>query len=216
MDKEESQTEGLGEMQRDLETVKSDKDPPHDDFKSSIAADGTDRKHTTDVNDTPDDVSNESIEEENKNEDVGCLKKMENEEDDSFKDEQSISHSEDKVILFDPQTYLGEMELKNENRLDLSTKRNECTSSCIKKRNLIALLSFFGFFNVYCLRVDLSITLVAMTNPHVRMTLLGEEYMVRAYSFLYNKCDNSIQYNITTGNSVTIDVTLILALHFKS
>ena len=93
-------------------------------------------------------------------------------------DERGTSHSEDKIVLFDPQSYIHEMELNSENKFDVSTNKNECSPSCIQKRNLIALLSFFGFFNVYCLRVDLSITLVAMTNKHIRMNLLGEEYMV--------------------------------------
>ena len=49
---------------------------------------------------------------------------------------------------------------------------------CISKRYVVAILSFFGFFNVYCLRVDLSIAIVAMTNNHTRLTLKGEEYEV--------------------------------------
>ena len=88
------------------------------------------------------------------------------------------SHSEDKVILFDPNSYMREMQLTDESNDRTLQKRHDCTKTCMQKRNLIALLSFFGFFNVYCLRVDLSITLVAMTNPHTRITLNGDEYIV--------------------------------------
>ena len=90
------------------------------------------------------------------------------------------SHSEDKVILFDPNSCVREMQLKEGSDGRALQNRRDCTTTCMQKRNLIALLSFFGFFNVYCLRVDLSITLVAMTNPHTRITLNGDEYMVSA------------------------------------
>ena len=90
----------------------------------------------------------------------------------------SKSHSEDKVILFESSTYMREMQLIDENKDRTSKSKSENLTRCMQKRNLIALLSFFGFFNVYCLRVDLSITLVAMTNPHTRINLLGEEFVV--------------------------------------
>ena len=94
-------------------------------------------------------------------------------------------HSEDEVILFDPQLYMREMQLVNESEVGTHKRKTECKRTCMKKRNLIALLSFFGFFNVYCLRVDLSITLVAMTNTHTRINLKGEEYIV-SFVFQWN------------------------------
>jgi len=51
---------------------------------------------------------------------------------------------------------------------------------CMPKRYVLAILSFFGFFNVYCLRVDLSVALVAMTNNHTRVRFNGSEYWVAA------------------------------------
>ena len=48
----------------------------------------------------------------------------------------------------------------------------------MSKRYVLAILSFFGFFNVYCLRVDLSVALVAMTNNHTRVHSDGSEYWV--------------------------------------
>ena len=97
----------------------------------------------------------------------------------------TASHSEDKPILFDPVSFMHEMQIPDSDRTKeeyLVEDKKNCT--CMQKRNLIALLSFFGFFNVYCLRVDLSITLVAMTNPHTRVTLMGEEWTVSG-NFLY-------------------------------
>lgn len=52
------------------------------------------------------------------------------------------------------------------------------TCRCIPKRYVLAIMSFFGFFNVYCLRVDLSVALVAMTSNHTRMNSDGTEYLV--------------------------------------
>lgn len=52
------------------------------------------------------------------------------------------------------------------------------TCRCLPKRYVLALLSFMGFFNVYCLRVDLSVTLVAMTTNYTRVRANGSEYTV--------------------------------------
>ena len=54
---------------------------------------------------------------------------------------------------------------------------------CMPKRYVLAILSFFGFFNVYCLRVDLSVALVAMTSNHTRVKYDGSEYWVRILVF---------------------------------
>ena len=59
---------------------------------------------------------------------------------------------------------------------DLRTQVGQC--GCMSKRYVLAILSFFGFFNVYCLRVDLSVALVAMTNNHTRVMFNGTEYWV--------------------------------------
>eukprot|EP00112_Aurelia_sp_Birch-Aquarium-sp1_P008847 Seg1986.2 transcript_id=Seg1986.2/GoldUCD/mRNA.D3Y31 product="Vesicular glutamate transporter 1" protein_id=Seg1986.2/GoldUCD/D3Y31 len=89
----------------------------------------------------------------------------------------TASHSEDKAILFDPVSYMHEMQIPDSERTkEEYTVEDKKSCTCMQKRHLIALLSFFGFFNVYCLRVDLSITLVAMTNRHTRVTLMGEEW----------------------------------------
>ena len=116
----------------------------------------------------------ENIESERMN--LGAVAKVEsNELEDG---QQSTSHSEDKVILFDPVSHVHEMQLKATDQHSTEMPFKKKCSTCMHKRNLIALLSFFGFFIVYCLRVDLSITLVAMTNQHTRITLMGDEWMV--------------------------------------
>lgn len=49
---------------------------------------------------------------------------------------------------------------------------------CMPKRYVLTILSFLGFFNVYCLRVDLSVALVAMTTNHTKIRFDGTEYKV--------------------------------------
>ncbi|KAK6960294.1 sialin [Biomphalaria glabrata] len=43
-------------------------------------------------------------------------------------------------------------------------KKDEEGSQCIAARHVLAIMAFLGFVNVYCLRVDLSVALVAMVN----------------------------------------------------
>ncbi|KAK7475888.1 hypothetical protein BaRGS_00032856 [Batillaria attramentaria] len=56
--------------------------------------------------------------------------------------------------------------VKGERDLLIPAKEDEGSGSCtfIKARHSLALLAFLGFFNVYCLRVNLSVALVAMVN----------------------------------------------------
>ena len=48
----------------------------------------------------------------------------------------------------------------------------------IKRRFVVAILAFFGFVNVYMLRVNLSIAVVAMTSNKTRMLRNGTEVNV--------------------------------------
>ena len=52
----------------------------------------------------------------------------------------------------------------------------------IKRRFVVAILAFFGFVNVYMLRVNLSIAVVAMTSNKTRMLRNGTEVNV---SFIF-------------------------------
>uniref|UniRef100_A0A0B7A1X2 Sialin n=1 Tax=Arion vulgaris TaxID=1028688 RepID=A0A0B7A1X2_9EUPU len=48
---------------------------------------------------------------------------------------------------------------------DVERKRKQATGSqCFEARHMLAVMAFLGFFNVYCLRVNLSVALVAMVN----------------------------------------------------
>ncbi|CAG5122798.1 unnamed protein product [Candidula unifasciata] len=48
---------------------------------------------------------------------------------------------------------------------DVERKHKQATGSqCFEARHMLAVMAFLGFFNVYCLRVNLSVALVAMVN----------------------------------------------------
>lgn len=47
-----------------------------------------------------------------------------------------------------------------------------------QRRYVVTLLAFFGFFNVYSLRVNLSVGIVAMTSVREVVTENGTQYMV--------------------------------------
>lgn len=40
----------------------------------------------------------------------------------------------------------------------------EDTNQCLKSRHILGILGFFGFANVYAMRVNLSVAIVAMVN----------------------------------------------------
>ncbi|GFR93810.1 vesicular glutamate transporter [Elysia marginata] len=46
------------------------------------------------------------------------------------------------------------------------TKKHQNGSECVAARHVLAFLAFLGFFNVYCLRVNLSVAVVAMVNSN--------------------------------------------------
>jgi len=60
---------------------------------------------------------------------------------------------------------------------------DECCCSYLPKRYLVALLSFLGFVNVYSLRVNLSVALVAMVSNKTRFYPNGTEYVVAPAEF---------------------------------
>jgi len=61
--------------------------------------------------------------------------------------------------------------------------QENCCCSCLPKRYLVAILSFFGFVNVYALRVNLSVALVAMVSNTTRFYPNGTEYVVKSPEF---------------------------------
>ena len=75
---------------------------------------------------------------------------------------------------------------------------------CMPKRYILAILSFFGFFNVYCLRVDLSVALVAMTSNHTRVKYDGSEYWVRIISMWKMFMVYSMFHGIDASQSICV------------
>lgn len=58
------------------------------------------------------------------------------------------------------------------------TKEESCCCACLPKRYLVAIMSFLGFVNVYALRVNLSVALVAMVSNTTIKLENGTEYIV--------------------------------------
>ncbi|XP_057302082.1 sialin-like [Hydractinia symbiolongicarpus] len=61
--------------------------------------------------------------------------------------------------------------------------RDLCCCSCLPKRYLVAILSFFGFVNVYALRVNLSVALVAMVSNTTGHYENGTAYVISPPEF---------------------------------
>lgn len=57
------------------------------------------------------------------------------------------------------------------------TKEESCCCACLPKRYLVAIMSFLGFVNVYALRVNLSVALVAMVSNTTIKLENGTEYI---------------------------------------
>lgn len=70
---------------------------------------------------------------------------------------------------------------KQENR-NLS-EQDLCCCSCLPKRYLVAIMSFLGFVNVYALRVNLSVALVAMVSNTTSHYSNGTEYVITGPEF---------------------------------
>ena len=66
------------------------------------------------------------------------------------------------------------------------------TGSCFRARHALAVMAFLGFFNVYCLRVNLSVALVAMVN-----STSSEN------SSTSDECPNDSSGNSTTTSTVS-------------
>ena len=64
-------------------------------------------------------------------------------------------------------------------------KAELCCCACIPKRYLVAIMSFFGFVNVYMLRVNLSVALVAMVSNTTGRLENGTEIIVSIFFYLF-------------------------------
>ena len=57
-------------------------------------------------------------------------------------------------------------------------KKYRVTCDWLPKRYLLAILSFFGFLNVYALRVNLSVALVAMVSNKTMTDAVGNIHII--------------------------------------
>jgi len=69
---------------------------------------------------------------------------------------------------------------KNQQK-DSNAKSDLCCCACLPKRYLVAIMSFLGFVNVYALRVNLSVALVAMVSNTTAFHPNGTEYVVVSF-----------------------------------
>ncbi len=65
-----------------------------------------------------------------------------------------------------------------EDQLKSRKSKWRVTCDCMPKRYLLALLSFFGFLNVYALRVNLSVALVAMVSNKTMTDVAGNQKVI--------------------------------------
>eukprot|EP00112_Aurelia_sp_Birch-Aquarium-sp1_P023445 Seg699.7 transcript_id=Seg699.7/GoldUCD/mRNA.D3Y31 product="Vesicular glutamate transporter 2" protein_id=Seg699.7/GoldUCD/D3Y31 len=71
-------------------------------------------------------------------------------------------------------------------------KKYRVTCHWLPKRYLLAILSFFGFLNVYALRVNLSVALVAMVSNKTMTDALGNTHILEGAEFNWNTKEQGI------------------------
>lgn len=62
----------------------------------------------------------------------------------------------------------------------MSQEKKTLWKTLLLRRNIVGLLAFLGFFNVYTLRVNLSVAIVAMTKNHTVVAENGTVHYVSA------------------------------------
>lgn len=92
--------------------------------------------------------------------------------------------------------------------------RDLCCCSCLPKRYLVAILSFFGFVNVYALRVNLSVALVAMVSNTTGHYENGTAYVIVSIVYILFFHTYIIAVYIFAWNSVACVTHLIMIIKF--
>lgn len=96
--------------------------------------------------------------------------------------------SEEKMALKDRTTYDDQLFTSEERENSGQNSKTKCNCSPFSKRYIISVLALLGFANVYALRVNLSVALVAMVTK--TSTLNEEGKMVKVqmkFNFITNR-----------------------------
>ena len=97
--------------------------------------------------------------------------------------------SEEKMALKDRTTYDDQLFTSEERENSGQNSKTKCNCSPFSKRYIISVLALLGFANVYALRVNLSVALVAMVTK--TSTLNDEGKMVKVqmpkFNFITNR-----------------------------
>ena len=105
--------------------------------------------------------------------------------------------SEEKMVLKDRTTYDDQLFTSEERENSGQNSKTKCNCSPFSKRYIISVLALLGFANVYALRVNLSVALVAMVTK--TSTLNEEGKMVKVqmpkFNFVTNR-GGSLKMNI--------------------
>lgn len=80
----------------------------------------------------------------------------------------------------------------------------EDTTDCLKSRHILGILGFLGFANVYAMRVNLSVAIVAMVNN----TAIPQP----SNTSVYDHCPVPNNTNSTQPDTVSFPISTIIAL----
>ena len=96
--------------------------------------------------------------------------------------------SEEKMALKDRTTYDDQFFTSEESENSGQNSKTKCNCSPFSKRYIISVLALLGFANVYALRVNLSVALVAMVTKTSTLSDEGKTVKVQMkFNFISNR-----------------------------
>lgn len=96
--------------------------------------------------------------------------------------------SEEKMVLKDRTTYDDQLFTSEERENSGQNSKTKCNCSPFSKRYIISVLALLGFANVYALRVNLSVALVAMVTKTSTLNEEGKTVKVQMkFNFFYKQ-----------------------------
>ena len=108
--------------------------------------------------------------------------------------------SQGKISLQDIKTYDDQLFSTGETELFGEDSRRRCNCSPFSKRYIISILALLGFCNVYALRVNLSVALVAMVAKSWTLDKEGRKVEVGM---------SNLEYVHINGRKLTYFITLL-------